>query len=123
MRIFLKSQDHSGSAYMNENRSWLLAGRILASIRHWITQKVETNGIMSWFALFCTSCGQSYSVTRAIAPDVFRSSSFTTRVVAPAKVQTRSQNFINVSCSLQRRMILSLKNVVFRLPDDGTWNQ
>lgn len=122
MSTFRKSQDHSGSVYINENLSWLVGERTLASIRHWTTHVVETSGMLSWFALFCTSCGQSHSVTRARAPDMFRSSSLTTRVFAPAKVHTLSQNLTNVSWSPHSNIVLSLKNVGLRLLNAGFWN-
>lgn len=51
---FRKSQDHSGSVYMNENLTWLVGAMTRASIRHWTTQVVDTRGMLSWLALFCT---------------------------------------------------------------------
>lgn len=122
MSTFLKSQDHSGSVYINENLSWLVGTRTLASIKDCTTHVVETSGMLSWFALFWTSCGQSHSVTRATAPDMLRSSSFTTRVLAPASVHTLSQNLTNVSWSPHINIVLSLKNVGLRLPKAGFWN-
>lgn len=122
MSTCLKSQDHSGSVYIKENLLWEVGAMTRASIKHCTIQVVDTSGMLSMLALFWTSWGHSRSVTRTYAPVMFRSSSLTTRVVAPTMVHTCSQNLTSVSWSPQNRITLSLKNVVLRLPDAGTWN-
>lgn len=91
-------------------------------MRHWTTQDVETRGTPSKLALFCTSWGQSHSVTTTMPlPSSRLFSSVRTLVLAPARLQTLSQNLVKLSLSLHSRISLSLNGVELPRSQDDTW--